>query len=676
MRGKLKNSPVLERWFYAQSPLVITRPALKETAMAVGHLLGGFLLSCGTVAGAPAPFALGLLAAAGGGLRGLCALVGAAAGFLTMHPFSQGLELCSSAILVFVTMYIFGSLWVTRQTWFRCLVPGGMRAVVGLIFLMSHRITPLLISVYAQNVLLSALSPLAFSALQEKRKRSIGALAALDFFLIGAARIALPFGLCLGTLLSASASALGARRGDPGTALILGAGTGLAMDAALMTGGLWTLYLALGALVGSALPRKRPLLRSLFFLAAASAGAAYTGDISLPLFLTFAGGLGLSFLLPAGLLVGREESAVSQSAATVEERLSCGAAALKQLYDAMGLDPRQQQEDRERRLFDRAAGQVCRKCSRYRACWERNGDATFAAFSGAQSAILRRGEARREDFPESFAEACRGMDELLSALDQELNELTAASRDKSRELERRTILSRSLLHLSRLLDEDARCLRSSVRVPEAAYEVRIAVSARGRRGRALSGDRGMSFYTGDGRFFAILCDGAGTGQEAAEESLLAVDTLSGLIQAGMSPEASMEFLNNLYVLRSTGGFSTMDILELNLLSGQAMLYKWGAAPSFIRSGQTVKKVGTAAPPPGLGVGSTVGPEVIRLSLWGGDLLVLVSDGVLGEDTEERIRAFQGENLKALSNLLLAGAAETGGEDDMTAAVFRLEEARS
>lgn len=167
----------------------------------------------------------------------------------------------------------------------------------------------------------------------------------------------------------------------------------------------------------------------------------------------------------------------------------------------------------------------------------------------------------------------------------------------------------------------------------------------------------------------------GTGEPAAQESLLAVDTLAELITAGMPPENAMELISGMYILRDSGGFATMDVLELSLLSGQGTLYKWGAAPSYIKSGNVIKKMGTAAPPPGLGVGSTYGAEVLRLNLWGGDLLVLLSDGVVSDETEEMIRSFEGENVKALANQLIERAAAIGGEDDMTAAVVRIEERR-
>lgn len=673
MKQKLKKRPILEQWFYTQSPLVITRPALRETISCLLFLVSGFVLACGQLAGQPAPFVLGLLSAAGGGLRGLCTLIGAIAGALTMQSFSQGLELTSAGLLTFVTMYIFGSLWVTKQPWFRCLVPGIMRAVVGGIFLFSRQLTPLLLAGYAQNVLLSALSPLAFDALLQKKRRSIGTMMSLAFFLIGLTRLPLPWDLNPGIIAACAITVLSARRTDPGTTAAVGACAGLSLDASLMTGGTWVLSITAGALAGACISRQHKWMRTI--LAAVGMGAAmlYLGDISSIYFANIGIGILLSLILPGTMIVGREESAIEQSSALVEQRLAFGETALHRLYAAIGLDPEQKAQQEREHIFDKAASKVCRQCTRYSICWERNAQDTYQTMRSVLGVILDRGEAQREDFPQEFSQECRHMEGLLVALNQELGSIACRSQFRSRNEENRLIASRTLLHMSELLEENARQLRSVQVTPQEAYTVKIGVAAQGRRGARISGDRGVCFHTDDGRLYAILCDGMGTGQDAAQESTTAVDTLSDLIQAGMQPDHAMEFLNGMYILRDTGCFSTMDVLELSLITGQGTLYKWGAAPSYVKSGKIVKKLGTAAPPPGLGVGSTSSAEVIRLSLWGGDMLVLVSDGVVREETEDLLRSYDGENVKELSSLLTAQAEAAGGEDDMTAAVFRLDE---
>ena len=65
----------------------------------------------------------------------------------------------------------------------------------------------------------------------------------------------------------------------------------------------------------------------------------------------------------------------------------------------------------------------------------------------------------------------------------------------------------------------------------------------------------------------------GAGPGAAQESAGALRLLVGMLQAGLPPEAALETLNDLYVLRETGGFSTADLLELHLDTGRATLYK-------------------------------------------------------------------------------------------------------
>ena len=673
MKQKLKKRPILEQWFYTQSPLVITRPALRETISCLLFLVSGFVLACGQLAGQPAPFVLGLLSAAGGGLRGLCTLIGAIAGALTMQSFSQGLELTSAGLLTFVTMYIFGSLWVTKQPWFRCLVPGIMRAVVGGIFLFSRQLTPLLLAGYAQNVLLSALSPLAFDALLQKKRRSVGAMMSLAFFLIGLTRLPLPWDLNPGIIAACAITVLSARRTDPGTTTAVGACAGLSLDASLMTGGTWVLSITAGALAGTCISRQHKWMRTILYVAGMGAAMLYLGDISPIAFANIGVGILLSLILPGTMMVGREESAIEQSSALVEQRLAFGETALHRLYAAIGLDPEQKAQQEREHIFDKAASKVCRQCTRYSICWERNAQDTYQTMRSVLGVILDRGEAQREDFPQEFSQECRHMEGLLVALNQELNSIACRSQFRSRNEENRLIASRTLLHMSELLEENARQLRSVQVTPQEAYTVKVGVAAQGRRGARISGDRGVCFHTGDGRLYAILCDGMGTGQDAAQESTTAVDTLSDLIQSGMQPDHAMEFLNGMYILRDTGCFSTMDVLELSLITGQGTLYKWGAAPSYVKSGKIVKKLGTAAPPPGLGVGSTSSAEVIRLSLWGGDMLVLVSDGVVREETEDLLRSYDGENVKELASLLTAQAEAAGGEDDMTAAVFRLDE---
>lgn len=675
MKEKLKNSPVLQKWFYTQSPLVISRPALRETAVSLLYLLCGFVLSCGSLEGNPVPFALAFLATAGGGLRGLCCLLGSAMGYLLMHPMAQGLQMSSTGILIYVCSYIFGTLWITKRSWFRCLVAGAMTGGVGAIFLLSQTLTMKLVLGYGETVLLAALMPLCYERLLQNQRQSPGVLLAVASFLAGAAAIPLPFGMRLGSVAAVALVATSVRRADLYLTSALAAGCGLGLDMALMTGGFYTLTLCCGGLLGSVAARRHWPMRVAIFVMAFLAGGIYAGESVGAVLAMALTGTVVSFLLPAGVIVGREESAAVQSAQMVEQQLSSGNTALRRLYDAIGLDPQGREEQEKNHIFDRAAAKVCRRCSRYSQCWDEEAGKTYQQLAPVLLAVQGRGQARREDFPDTFAEECRQLEGLLVAINQEVDSMTSQRRSRSRSEENRMIVSRTLLHVSRMLEQNARQLRITRPIPAEGYRAKLGVSAKGRFGTKLSGDRGVSLHTEDGHMYVILCDGAGTGELAAKESLLAVDTLAELITAGMPPENTMELISGMYILRETGGFSTMDVLKVSLISGQGTLYKWGAAPSYLKSGESLKRLGKAAPPPGLSMGTDSGAEIIPLNLWDGDILVLVSDGVAGEETEELLRSFSGENVKALARTLVDHAVEAGGEDDMTAAVIRIEESR-
>ena len=161
----------------------------------------------------------------------------------------------------------------------------------------------------------------------------------------------------------------------------------------------------------------------------------------------------------------------------------------------------------------------------------------------------------------------------------------------------------------------------------------------------------------------------GTGEEASKLSAETVRLLERLLKSGLAPVAALKIMNGMELLRGTGCFTTVDLLHLDLLSGEGVLYKWGAAPSYYRTADQMKKIGTAAPPPGVGVGGDHLPERYQLSLKWGEMLVLVSDGAGGEDTEETISDYRGQSPRELAALLIAGIP---AEDDMTAVCISLQ----
>ena len=165
----------------------------------------------------------------------------------------------------------------------------------------------------------------------------------------------------------------------------------------------------------------------------------------------------------------------------------------------------------------------------------------------------------------------------------------------------------------------------------------------------------------------VACNVVARGSEL-EEIAEHLRLLERLLRTGIAPEYALRLLNSCEILRGAACFSTVDLLQVDLGTGEAAVYKWGAAPSYFREGEEVRKIGTATTPPGAGVGGEHAPERYELSLKRGEMLVLVSDGAGGPETEAAIAAFRGDSPQELAALLIAGMP---AEDDMTAVAFSL-----
>ena len=314
-------------------------------------------------------------------------------------------------------------------------------------------------------------------------------------------------------------------------------------------------------------------------------------------------------------------------------------------------------------LYDTVCDKVCLRCSGYLACWEREAETTYRHLRAAAPKFLRKGSATAADFPTDFLAVCRQPDNFVAAVNEELNASLLQLQTQHRREEYRLILSDHYRILSQLIS--ARTPRTAKAEPR--FRPELGVRAIGRRGSRISGDQGACF-TQSGMLYLLLCDGMGTGSDAAQEAKTAISLLSSFLKAGAQPEEALQLLNGIYIFRGNGCFSTVDLLMLDLSSGTGELFKWGAAPSYLVTRKSVKKIGTATPPPG--VGNESQPDRLWLSLQKGEKLVLVSDGAYGPATELCLASMTAADPQKIASEVVAQHA-ADGEDDMSAVVLCL-----
>ena len=109
---------------------------------------------------------------------------------------------------------------------------------------------------------------------------------------------------------------------------------------------------------------------------------------------------------------------------------------------------------------------------------------------------------------------------------------------------------------------------------------------------------------------------------------------------------------------------------IDLFTGETGFYKYGAAPSYVRSGKSIRRVRSESLAAGLTASDTSAPDVVRMRLKPGCLALIASDGVIAGTNDAWLRAVlsdnDGKDTKALARETLQTALKQYGcGDDMT-----------
>lgn len=225
---------------------------------------------------------------------------------------------------------------------------------------------------------------------------------------------------------------------------------------------------------------------------------------------------------------------------------------------------------------------------------------------------------------------------------------------------------------------DSACLRLLEAEPLA---VSVGIAAMKKKGERVSGDRGSYFKTEAGVLCVILADGMGCGDEAAEDSMQVVNILEKFLRSGVDPAVAMKILNSVLLLRGgdSWGYATVDLMCVDLFTGETCFYKYGAAPSYVCSGKGVKRIRCESLAAGLSSGEGIAPDVVRMRLKPGCTAVIATDGVIADREDGWIHTLllkEMEDMKSLARAVLREAESLyGANDDMTVISVRVEERR-
>ena len=209
------------------------------------------------------------------------------------------------------------------------------------------------------------------------------------------------------------------------------------------------------------------------------------------------------------------------------------------------------------------------------------------------------------------------------------------------------------------------------------FTVKTGSAAKNKRGESVCGDT-MHTFQNDRFFYALLCDGMGSGRDAALVSRIACHFVEQFARAGGTPKTILRAVNDFLLCQTCECCTTVDLLQIDLYDGTARFIKCGACPSLVlRDGNTFKLASASIP---VGAAREVNFEQITLHLRKGDRILMMSDGA-APDLESapwlspllagKLRAAPGD---LAADLLGFAASPSKKDDDASVMVIDLTEA--
>lgn len=322
-------------------------------------------------------------------------------------------------------------------------------------------------------------------------------------------------------------------------------------------------------------------------------------------------------------------------------------------------------------------------------CERRGTGAFFSEALSCASAMLRsaleedeaeRGVDRREEERLTEALVRAGLDGGTScALGERKKHLIIAGVDPTGTVITDPAIKRSLEEIvARPFGSQEYYRRESFALMECSARPRLtlehATSSYSHEGN-ISGDTCAFAESQDGRLYAMISDGMGTGESAKEASSLVSGVISSLVTGGVAPSQVLRLINS--IIRARGGeiSATVDIFELDAMCGEASFIKCGAAVSYVKRDSSIFRIRSRTAP--IGLLASPDAERVGVEIREGDIIVMLSDGVnpTADDAPwllDLLSRSDGRDLKALADRIIDTAMRrTAARDDMTAVVLRV-----
>lgn len=208
-------------------------------------------------------------------------------------------------------------------------------------------------------------------------------------------------------------------------------------------------------------------------------------------------------------------------------------------------------------------------------------------------------------------------------------------------------------------------------------ELLLGLARANKNNYEFSGDSHTVTKISDSMYMIGICDGMGSGEQAAEMSDLTISLVENFYKAEFDNETILSSVNKLVALNGGDKFATLDLCIIDLRSGESDFIKLGSPEGIIKQTDTTTLVPSGALP--VGMLDTATPKITKTILGKGDMIVLFSDGITDafkdiDELSNYINNIDSLNPQVIADKILSRAIELDGglpADDMTILVVKL-----
>jgi serine/threonine protein phosphatase PrpC len=209
-------------------------------------------------------------------------------------------------------------------------------------------------------------------------------------------------------------------------------------------------------------------------------------------------------------------------------------------------------------------------------------------------------------------------------------------------------------------------------------KIRTYSAAAVKDGSLVSGDN-FAYAGRADKYYMVLCDGIGSGEEANNESNGTVDLMSKFLYSDFTEEQILRTLNSVLMIKlGDERYVTFDFTIIDYGTKEIRLYKAGAAPSYILSGKNVDKISGKSLP--MGILDNFEYSSFKKKINIGDMVVMVTDGIIDsinldpkKSLDKYLEYLAGKDPQTVANSILSYALRGQDTiiDDMTVLVTKI-----